>query len=634
VNERIRMSDSIFGKFNSSCMVHSGRVPVQLGWRSAAARGFIDCSSLDSSPVKLKTLNLLYRRAQPIPARIQAVTGRNCLDGEESTASSELGSSLGDLSDEETLPREPHVSQINDESASSLSFEKPIQHFDFNDVANQSQGLSMADSNASEANHMFDHVEEKQMLSISASGISSVEAVKVSASMKDESVDGLKNDLPLHMSGTGTRHNETPPFNPIIDFPSLHPPKRRSSKKDKSADASPNVFSTCAPKPVASKTAPVEAQELVTKTEQRKNQRELGRNSRSKSGKMNGRVKQSSHAKTTESSASTRSPKATRPTPTTERSSPSIHSPKASHPVVRPPPGLLPPPGFQISSQNDISDKDGAHGEAVAPTALAPRSGWKVQSIVTKQNDTAALSSQDQELFSGVVPTTDDSLNHSRPMFLSSHASLPSVSNPPQYRPDDLDHYISSSSPQHPSVLPRVEKSTVPPLSLNSRERLNVRQSSVMMDFDIMDFLDGILDEEGIEQSQSSQGDIGGGMFEDTEGIIRLHPLSNQSPLANVVPYSPMNPWSMDTSEYNTSSRAAAYGISFDSNDLDHQDLYRHAMSTTPTETGIIPLLTPSAFLTTDRNNIEDDNTNDETGDVFIRDTPPNYSFGNDPPSK
>jgi hypothetical protein len=653
VNERIRMSDSIFGKFNSSCMINSGLVPVQLGWRSAAARGLIDSSSLETFPIKLRTMNLLYRRAQPIPARIQAVTGRNYLDGDDSTASSELGSSLGDLSDEESLPRVPLAdNQIIEESASSLSFEKPTQNPDYNDVANQSQGLSFADSNASDSHHAFDHVEENRTLSVSAPVVSSVEAAKGSVAMKGEIVDGRENNRPLQLSGTGARDNATPPSNPpSIDSPSLHRPKQRISKKEKSADAPVvNVPSNGDSKPAASKTADVEKEELVEKTEQRKIQRESRRNSKSKSGKPSGRTKQSSHATTAESSASTRSPKATRPTPTTDHSSPSGHSPKAPPSVLRPPPGLLPPPGFQISAQNVSTDKDGGRSEAVAPTTLAPRSGWKVQPIVAKRDekaddqestvalglgpqnpsDAAALSLHEQSLFPVVPPTAADTLMQSSPLFLSSHASSPPVSNQPQYQPDDLDHYVSSSSPQHPSDLPPVAETTMPPLSLSGRERLNSRQSSAIMDFDIMDFLDGILDEEGMEQSQNSQGDVGGGRFEHAEGFARSHPPPNQSPLANVVPYSPMNPWSVDTSEYNSSSRAAAYGISFDRNDIEHHDLYRHVMIATPTEAGIIPLLTPSAFLATDKNYIlEDGDTNDESDG-----TSPNNLFGNDLPKK
>jgi hypothetical protein len=718
VNERIRMSDSIFGKFPSSTISGSGLVPVQLGWRSTATRGMIDASTLEASPITLRTVDLLRRRAQPIPARIQAVTSRTCLNGDDSSSSSDLGSSLGDLSDVEASPKSPRgISCINAETISyPPALVKEACDDEFDNVATEHQNLNNAGNSftferSKDEDHRVD-VTNSNALPVSATSHEATEESPTSDSavaivdvragrafLENEEVVEDKYQSQIRSSSTKPpkisttkgnlslgKQSSNPTINPAQTQPTM---SSSLTKNDKDMETSSNKVNKAGSTKVVSTTSvrmevksPLD--ETVGGAGQGKRQREMGKSSNSKSGKNSARaMKQSSPLKTFTSSTSTssRAPKIVVPSAAPEATTNQSISPKpmSSSPKFRPPPGLLPPPGFQSAASNDDSSCPIYVPNDKSPRAIGSSStaAWKKQPTVAptaknsdrdddpltratfrhvQQSATSDISYQSQQqqqqqrkehnhvMQPTQQPADDPLLGYHNTVFMTPPA-IPRVTSSTnsamayirsenvEHRPHQVSPPISPQQLNHP-MLPALGP-IMPTLSLDLQDIATSvapppSTAPMMMDFDIMDFLDGILDEEGMNNSHnnSSQSDLGGSSnILQHHGTATAHHPSDPSPhghnnhATNVLPYSPMNPWSMDTSEYNTSSRAAAYGISFDSNDrsnTNHQHPYSHLQHgmepVAVLSTGALPLLTPSAIFAPDPSYNDDDDTNNDNG--------------------
>lgn len=96
-SDRVRASEGMFGRFNPEVDVSPGKLPVNIGWRIAASRGYIDAGTFAAGSIKLKTAKLMEDR------RIAEENKRGKLNGAVSPDNSSIATSYGELSIEEEI---------------------------------------------------------------------------------------------------------------------------------------------------------------------------------------------------------------------------------------------------------------------------------------------------------------------------------------------------------------------------------------------------------------------------------------------------------------------------------------------------------------------------------------------------
>jgi hypothetical protein len=231
----------------------------------------------------------------------------------------------------------------------------------------------------------------------------------------------------------------------------------------------------------------------------------------------------------------------------------------SSNPPLRPPPGLAPPPGFGGEAKTD-----GAPASTIASLSIDAAG----QSTLGPMLD-AALSNPDLTLAaaspSGALPFLGGDLLFTRNLPDSSGTPVSDSAFPPPVH----------SSP----TMAGLQKGYGEPLTQALFDESNSGQNG----FDVMDFLDSILND-GVSGEQE-------GDQNQDQGIML--PEASDVPLLS-------NPWASERK-----SRAAAYGISFDDADDESSEsspiFNVRAATYLPTEEGptlgSIPLLTPAAIL-------------------------------------
>jgi hypothetical protein len=247
--------------------------------------------------------------------------------------------------------------------------------------------------------------------------------------------------------------------------------------------------------------------------------------------------------------------------------SPSSFSPiSPGSPSLRRPPGLAPPPGFGSATSQSPSRTLSA-SSTNTPALLLTR---------TISNDEPLLTLAD--LNSGASRTGN--VVTGTPLGAS-----PRAIGPPRLTPstDSIDLVPSLGTLLPAPAVPSIE-----------HERRNS-----MSDFDVMDFLDGILNEGSTSPEDEAA---------DSSGIFR----ETSDQIGSGGPHSPSfmplssNPWATSTTSAEAAhrSRAAAYGISFE----DHSSSQR---TLEEAENVNLPLLTPAAiFSSVAEGESEDKNTN------------------------
>ena len=625
VNERVRMSDAIFGKFDFSSKSDesSGLVPTRLGWRCAAARGIIDSTALKVSPIKLMTEDLLRRRTLPVPSRIQAVTNRNSLEIDSASTTSGLDSSLGDLSVDESLPNDlPEIVSYDREMAASVS--QSMEKVDLNKTARNSVNatsfkdkteqdeLQIVSANSSQhnSNHGDDeHVvvhEPNTTLVVSTdphpkkeiSDVTGNPQGKGCANKNEKSVGDRKENI---KSKTAEKRDSAQCA--ITSLQIISKPKS-PAKKEKSKAISASTSNTLTATPGTLTIELTNEKVKSPETEIKNKAQNVVARPKSKSEKTRGRSKGGTLTNTSSASKSTKSKNTEK-----LRSSEGIDTSKMTNASrVALPSRLLPPPGFN----EDLTSPDRSHTDSLpTPRNDGSHAGWMT-------NDSSNMASIDTNTPAYQIPLNHTAHNQlTRPPFdTPSHMSqysqprqnaakmevdpLPTYSKssvqtinlsyvglelptPDQstapisnevipYGSDELDVAHTPSAPSTiPSSMVPGFSALVPSFSVenddpshnNINNTTQYGTSSTMMDFDVMDFLDQILEEghteSGLDESQHHPTVMDG----NSTGMI----------LNNIVPMASINPWSMDASEnsgtsyhQNVSSRAAAYGIAFDSN--------------------------------------------------------------------
>ena len=533
-NERIRKSEALFGKVCPIIGTGKGHLPLQLGWRSALSRGIIDASSLTESPMVLKTDELLLRRKSLKEAiEVSPSDGGGVVDGSESfnnDSSSSFGSSIdeesegGDSNDSHVTPTSVPKSistasgTANGNDTNETARVTPTRYADVESAnaspsgkARTAEGLSKASVDPVLAVQPPSVVRESLPQSEDTKGEISASAAVVSSGANGSKKKGLplkKLASQKVVEGAGEQ--------PSADD--------ASDRKTKQQTTKPNREKT---KDVGDKKANEKPSSEGEEKKQTRKKKQPSKSTKAKKGK----------ARSGKASTEASSP---RPSPTSEKEKVASSTPPSSDrprpsgsPLLRPPPGLLPPPGF-----------DGGFTTALDQTALSGEPLSISSPPPTGNSDTDLINTSTPPVVSRSISDTSDSVGEAFLRAIHSESPVTGVSEGPP-------------SPTRPM-------SSLDELQPDSDNRRSVA------DFDVMDFLDGIL-EEGSGVSADAEGaTVGGGFLPSAQGSGASggsggggddhHP---QSIPSNVMPIS-ANPWATNSSETLEASRAAAYGIAFE----------------------------------------------------------------------
>jgi len=552
-NERIRtLSDAIFWEFTVKEDVGTGYLPVELGWRTAAARGIIVPASLDTCPLTLKTNSLLRDRSSHSASSVDDEDGDQSISGDddESVTFHATSDDLEEESDIESLD-EDMKAKVQTEDASDGPTTKPEDA-----ESNKSQATSVNGSNGNQKSTHATSVNgssgNQKRTGITHGELAEKDTDSLSAN--DQSNDG---NVLVGKQAKFESDRETAK-KIIVDERSEHPPPETVVKSHKKTAVEPaqNKARTDTPivpkerngrkeKPV--KTVTLKPTRRKTKdkgdadADKQRDQSEVGKERNKKTPKSERIKKQKSAESAYAQRGSPRKIPLNVAIRDTEKKA-VVVSPASQPgtPIFRPPPGLAPPPGFGESAGNQPVAASPLHSsESLGSQVSFGREYLDKPSIVSR-----SLTGE------SYIPVASSS-----PL---DHIQLPSTASP------ILPYRIIGTTRSAESNRSLLDDSggALPP----------VDQKFEMTGFDIMDFLDGILNE------GSGSADIDGG---DTGGLLAETQLPEQ-----ILPFS-ANPWAVEAEGYQ--SRAAAYGIAFE------EESGRAAEQTEKID---LPLLTPAAILT------------------------------------
>jgi hypothetical protein len=606
-NERIRtLSDAIFQKLpTAKAESVRSQLPAGLGWRTAFARGIFDESTITKSSLQLRTRALLRRRNQQIPAAL-SVDGHT-----EETAYSRASSSGG--AEEHT--DQPKVKDISDEDHDAVDGSGDVISTSDSEGAepklesSTSQSLDDKDKASSErkAVCLSPAGSRKQQMPTSSDGEKDATEWKSDhGSRKKNPSDSSPGTNSISGSRKSGSKKEDADSNDIKPIANLSTPKATSGDKEKPLPSGASKDQRAAR---GSADAPQATDEVGTGTGGRK--KKFGKAERApKASKQ--------HEKSSAPGTKQRDPKSNSSTPSSHPKHKSASGKKKEPPqpiqtssdpiaaavdspsmvltspagLLRPPPGLAPPPGFNQDS----------------PGALPPPGSNQVLSIGASGE-------------TSLGPMLTAALNHDASLGGSAPASNSPFSQVGAGRSDllfsrnvidtglDLT-YETSNNPVGENGMPLLVvpsptigigqgafgQATAPAESLTPiipfiGEAGHTSQNG----FDVMDFLDSILNDGSAGDTDQDQAGPGS-LLED---------VSLNVPLV-------ANPWAFDGG----SSRAAAYGIAFDYEHSEGEDPSHGDASpifgvraSTPTGDGFgnIPLLTPAAILSAGQDDDEDD---------------------------
>ena len=566
-NDRIRtLSDALFCSFPTpTAELKNGSLPMGMGWRVAASRGIISESS-------------------------STVDTWSTLTGALSRGRIEEGS-FGSSEDESVASR-PDLSQQLEEKAAD-------------DDSMQARSIESATISVASSENDEPALEKEDVLSGSKGKVVSKGTLKDTLSPEEEMKDGdwiaakreaphkaekLRTEQPSRQSKKKqSRPNPKQPAEPAPKAESLpknddtsvvkedrpkspqNPPQSKKKATTNNKAASKQNSKVDGEK-TSSNNAKKSGEKISTKTSKQDKVTNSQKEPKQKQEKQSKSKKQSANKKkkkATENSASAASAQNARE---------SIPEPTTNLPFIRPPPGLAPPPGFSQGFSPPLADQ-----RSEEPRTMSLQSDPGLGPMLT-----AALNQDAQLSQSSTQP-----LSFSRPGVSSSESLYASASPPFPTAP------TQESSPSISlSAIPQGGPLGEPPMAgIPSQQALDGRNEG-HNEFDVMDFLDSILTDGG--QSTDSLDEPAG---------LNL-PIQSATVTAN--------PWASEATM--TTSRASAYGISFDENDNNPstQDeispIFGGRASPADTTTfQNVPLLTPAAILSAGY--VEEDE--DEAGNSF-----------------
>lgn len=526
-NERIRKSEALFGKLRPKQTVGKGCLPAEFGWRSALSRGILDSDSLAAwSSLELKTDELLSRRkclngdGQKISDGGDANVG--IANGSESfhdDSSSGFDSSIGETSDGEAPQGDVHVSEVSvpkSISAPGMTALEADEEVQTTETKPSSLGRDeRSHSDASRVTDEFPNKVDKQV------SVTHKPKGTIKKSFAQDGAEKERNDTSSTVISPTTLKSSLK----AKETTSLQ--KKAGTVVDKNAPDAQESGLSSEPKTNTRnvKSNKQKSKDITTSTtasRKSKGKKQQTRNAKSRSGKA-----QSGKASGEEPGATGRvtlsSKEAENPNATIPLEHPT--SP-ATSPKLRPPPGLLPPPGFGDSS--------------LLPQAVstAPAVGGPSPLEVNTVEDSTAIPSP---------PATSDSRESSD--FLSVPAPVMSrnVSDQSNTVGEAFLRAIHSETPAPAS----------PARDMTPLEEFNNSQGRDS-DFDVMDFLDGILDEGN--GSATLDGENAGGFSLDTTQTAETTPMFPPDESPGLIS---ANPWASNNEGFEA-SRAAAYGIAFE----------------------------------------------------------------------
>jgi hypothetical protein len=490
-NEKIRtLSDAIFRRFRTKATGYGDAVlPCELGWRTAAARGMVDESSMEKLSIQLKTKALLLRRSEHSSSTgedsIETEVEMPSIAGESVSRDSSYEEDSGDDSDDsgESAFAKQFQNRKNGHGSVMVGSSTPIMK------------LHSSDVHSPPDNSQYTKVAPRS----SKGGRKSQNgrtARKASAMVGKHATDQNASTTPGTPNVTGSSAAS-------LENPSTPTSATRMASKTVAA----NPFDSTVSGPVGEKGSMATENSWTTKRE------------------------------TQQSSVS--SPSSLAGTRSFFKSPPLGTGSGTFNPPFRPPPGLAPPPGFNHSP---------------LPTAmLAPGSPTALPKDVFPP-----LTGQSQTGPSGLGRAS--TIPGDQLLLASPISPMPIRSGilPPDHAPL-LDFVLGVES-----------------------TREHQRQNS----FDVMDFLDGILNDGS--KAAENDGEPGSLLAETSVASDAAAALGVDG--ASLVPI-PSNPWAAGAAARDTASRASAYGISI-------EDEGGHvAADHTLIPGSDLPLLTPAAIL-------------------------------------
>jgi len=575
-NERGKtLSDTTFRKFQSPAATSCGRLTCNLGWRTAVAKGIIHSNSLQQSPVVFKTESLLSRREQEIFEEDTSVeedsgedesisTGGESISSKVSTTSSANG---GNSIEEDRQQRIP----VDSSDAVSTSIPEATPVVKNAEVTSRNESTENGDIAQVDSSEKVGDTPGKAADGKQSNG-TNIAPPKAAQVNKTES--GRTGKVPPVPHVT----RESPAKASQVETPSDDDAAKKRPQKQKQGVANAKISSAPKPteryaatpsEPSKQKAVPTKSKKQETKITKsvedvaistntgnkiKKSQDSSGKKERKKKVPKSERTKKGSSTEKTEKTSFQQLEKVGRPKKGDARTS--EQQAFSSLSTLRPPPGIRPPPGFDGSQDGSPS---------------------------TQRPIAAGLSAQNQTSLASLLPPpgTPD-----RDSFSAQHGGVSRTLST-----DSADLSLGealSSIHSTERTLPRIhrENQLLPPLAPLSGE---VEPHGEEADFDIMDFLDGVLnDTSAIVDDDNDNGYpvlTGGGGLDVSD---ELAPIEDAG-----VPLIAANPWAAPTATTLLSegkSRLVDYGITIEDTS---ERADGHNVNSLP------PLLTPEILSST-----------------------------------
>lgn len=546
-NERIRtLSDAIFRNYSVKDYA-TGNLPCELGWRTAVARGIISPSSFKASPVILKTESLLLRRNKhPQAAEDDEDSDQSLSVDDEDDASSgdydESDVESSDDKDEDNKTAEVEVpmdSAGDDSTQISEEIDLPVDKSPITTVKETKESISVEETDAGGAR--MKAAEKK---------VSDEQTNTESKEGNGQPIIAVDDHKSQSVKTVPSRHpNKVPVSNPLWnDTSSSH--KKENGRQEKTK-VTPPKSNRRKPKIKVEESADekVKDQDEIKKDRTKTPKSERGRKIKSVESFNTQRVLSRKASTSSTTKAARESERKTAVVSPADQPGP---------PIFRPPPGLAPPPGFEGT-----------------PTSQPLKSSLS-------DNTNPLLSSEGlgvQQTTSNPPLTGVDYL--AKPPIVSRSLTGDSYVSGTSSVPEDHLYISNAASPIVPFRIIEASHSaeSTPDLSDEAIGPPELEQTSSMTGFDVMDFLDGILNDNSNQADDDRVNTDSGGL------LVAEGQSAGQG--STVLPFSANNPWAPGNEGHQ--SRAAAYGISFE------EEMQRSAYQAAANLN--LPLLTPAALL-------------------------------------
>jgi hypothetical protein len=575
-NERIRtLSDAIFRNLSVK-EYDTGNLPCELSWRTAVARGIISPSSLEASPVVLKTETLLLRRNKEFQA------AEDDEDSDQSVSVEDEGdASSGDYDESDVESSDDKDDDNSDDKDDNKKAGVPMDSVDYESTQNSDDYESTQISEdadlpveqgpiatVKETKEKIPRIDTKNRNGSQSSRIEETDAggstrmrpteKKVTDKQTNIESKARKSQLSVAIDDRKSQSAETVPARQPNKVPAVNTLLNDTSSSHKKESGRQEKTKVTPPKSNRRKPK--------IKVEESADEKQKAQDEIKKDRKKTPKTERGRKVKSTESSNTQRvsSRKASTSSPTkaakeSERKT-AVVSPtdQPGSPIFRPPPGLAPPPGFEATS--------------------------------TSQPLTTSFSDNTKPILSsvglGVQQTTSNppltGVDYiARPPNVSRSLTGDSYVSVTSSVPEDHLYRSNAASPIVPFRIVEANHSaeSIPDLSDEAIGPPQLEQTTSMQGFDVMDFLDGILND------SSTPADDDGVNTEPGSLLVAETQSAGQS--STVLPFSANNPWAPGNEGHQ--SRAAAYGISFE------EEMQRSAYQAAANLN--LPLLTPAALL-------------------------------------